>query len=103
MSRITEVFDRLKSAGAKAVDRAMSRDREDQKSPEQELQELVESKLGITKFVLVSNREPYVHFYSGDRVEFFRYASGLTIALDSIARDTKGGWVAHASGDADFR
>ena len=102
MSRIIEVFDRLKSAGAKAVDKAMSRDREDQKSPEQELQELVKSKLGITKFVLVSNREPYVHFYSGDKVEFFRYASGLTIALDSIAQATKGLWVAHGSGDADF-
>lgn len=102
MSKLTEAFDRLKSAGVKAVDKTLSRDRVDQINPEQELQELVKNKLGVTRLVLVSNREPYVHFYSGDKIESFRYASGLTIALDSIARTTKGLWVAHGSGDADF-
>jgi trehalose 6-phosphate synthase len=69
---------------------------------QEELKELVKNKLGVAKFVLVSNREPYVHFYGEDRIEHYRYASGLTIALDSIAVATKGIWVAHGSGDADF-
>ncbi|OGC76059.1 MAG: trehalose-6-phosphate synthase [candidate division Zixibacteria bacterium RBG_16_50_21] len=50
---------------------------------------------------MASNREPYVHFYGDDGVQHFRYASGLTIALDSVAQATGGIWVAHGAGQAD--
>ncbi len=98
MHRIEQLLGRLKSAGTKAVERMTSHQQKEQK----ELQEMVKNKLGVTKFVLLSNREPYVHFYSGDKIEYLRYASGLTIALDSIAQATRGTWVAHGSGEADW-
>jgi trehalose 6-phosphate synthase len=51
--------------------------------------------------IAVSNREPYIHQYAGDRIECLTPASGLTVALDPIMRATGGTWVAHGSGDAD--
>jgi trehalose 6-phosphate synthase len=93
MSKIVEIHDRMKSAAEAGM----------RNRPQAEFEKLVKDKLGVSKFVLVSNREPYVHFYSADKIEYYRYASGVSIALDSIAQVTKGIWVAHGSGDADFK
>ena len=67
------------------------------------LLELTRSKLLDYRFILVSNREPYVHSYSGGEIECAQPASGLTVALDPIMRACGGTWVAHGSGDADRR
>jgi alpha,alpha-trehalose-phosphate synthase [UDP-forming] len=67
------------------------------------LLELIEEKLQDYKFILVSNREPYIHRFIGDQIECVRPASGLTIALDPIMRACGGTWIAHGSGDADRR
>ncbi|MDH4222333.1 MAG: trehalose-6-phosphate synthase [candidate division Zixibacteria bacterium] len=71
-------------------------------SSHQSLIDLIRKKLSISKFIIVSNREPYLHFYEGDSIRHIRYASGLTIALDPIANLSQGTWVAHGSGDADM-
>jgi trehalose 6-phosphate synthase len=102
MTKIVRILDRFKSAGVKAVEKAAKTEKVVQVSPQEALKELVKDKLGVSKFVLVSNREPYVHFYEGEKISYFRYASGLTVALDSVAQATRGIWVAHASGDADL-
>lgn len=65
------------------------------------LLELIEAKLRDYRFILVSNREPYIHRYAGDQIECVQPASGLTIALDPIMRACGGTWIAHGSGDAD--
>jgi trehalose 6-phosphate synthase len=52
-------------------------------------------------FVVVSNREPYIHEYDGDAVVCKRPASGMAIALDPVVRASGGLWVAHGSGSAD--
>jgi trehalose 6-phosphate synthase len=65
------------------------------------LLDLIDAKLRDYRFILVSNREPYVHRYSGDQVECFQPASGLTIALQPIMCAAGGTWIAHGSGDAD--
>jgi len=65
------------------------------------LKDLVKSKLGESLFIVASNREPYVHTYKEDRIEFQRPASGMAIALDSVMQACGGVWVAHGSGDAD--
>ncbi|MFZ2455959.1 MAG: trehalose-6-phosphate synthase [Candidatus Altiarchaeia archaeon] len=65
------------------------------------LKELVKSKLGESLFIVASNREPYVHTYKEDKIEFLRPASGMAIALDSVMQACGGVWVAHGSGDAD--
>jgi alpha,alpha-trehalose-phosphate synthase [UDP-forming] len=65
------------------------------------LYELVQSKLGDRLFIVVSNREPYVHTLSGDRIDWHHPVSGLTEALDPVMRASGGTWIAQGSGEAD--
>ncbi|MBI4188331.1 MAG: trehalose-6-phosphate synthase, partial [Chloroflexi bacterium] len=50
---------------------------------------------------MVSNREPYIHTFSGREIVCQMPASGLTVALDPVMRACGGTWIAHGSGDAD--
>ena len=52
-------------------------------------------------FVVVSNREPYIHVFSGNQIQCMMPASGLTVALDPVMRACGGTWVAYSSGNAD--
>ncbi|MBI2869611.1 MAG: trehalose-6-phosphate synthase [Chloroflexi bacterium] len=61
----------------------------------------MKTKLGDFRLIVVSNREPYTHSTSGDRVVCRRPVSGLTEALDPVMRATGGVWVAQGTGDAD--
>ncbi len=65
------------------------------------LSELVREKLAGYLFISVSNREPYIHNFSGRIVSWHVPASGLTVALDPVMRACGGTWVAHGSGGAD--
>lgn len=65
------------------------------------LRETVESKLGAHKFIVVSNREPYVHVRSKDELKCVVPPSGVVVALDPVMRSSGGTWVAHGSGNAD--
>jgi trehalose 6-phosphate synthase len=67
----------------------------------EQLRELVRNRLSEHLFLVVSNREPYIHTFSGEEVECIMPASGLTMALDPVMRACGGIWVAHGSGDAD--
>lgn len=67
------------------------------------LYNLVRNRLGETLFIVVSNREPYIHTMSGGEIRWQRPVSGLTEALDPVLRASGGTWVAHGSGDADLR
>ena len=67
----------------------------------EELQALVQDKLGNYRFIVVSNREPYIHKWVGEEIKCFRPAGGLTVALDPVMQACGGTWVAHGSGDAD--
>jgi alpha,alpha-trehalose-phosphate synthase [UDP-forming] len=66
-----------------------------------DLGRLVERDFKDSRFIAVSNREPYIHRHEAGRIECIQPASGLTVALDPILRATGGTWVAHGSGDAD--
>jgi alpha,alpha-trehalose-phosphate synthase [UDP-forming] len=68
---------------------------------QQSLSDLVRDKLSDYLFVAVSNREPYIHTFSGTQVVCQVPASGLTVALDPVMRACGGTWVAHGSGAAD--
>lgn len=61
----------------------------------------MQEKLGDYLFLVVSNREPFIHTMSGDEIICHRPVSGLTEALDPVMRASKGTWVAWGSGDAD--
>ncbi|TEU13428.1 MAG: trehalose-6-phosphate synthase [Hadesarchaea archaeon] len=70
-------------------------------SSSQDVQKLVKSKLRGYKFLIVSNREPYLHMHTPDGVRVKTPAGGLTAALDPLMQATGGTWVAGGSGDAD--
>jgi trehalose 6-phosphate synthase len=99
--KFEKFVNKVKEAGDAAIKKAHLKSGRDMPS-HQSLIDLIGKKLSYTKFLIVSNREPYLHFYEGDTIKHIRYASGLTIALDSIARLSQGIWVAHGSGDADM-
>ena len=65
------------------------------------LHDLVREKLAGYLFVVVSNREPYIHTFSGREIVCHVPASGLTVALDPVMQACGGIWIAHGSGDAD--
>ncbi len=67
----------------------------------QTLHDLIESKMAGYKFIVVANREPFIHRYAGDRIEMVRPASGMATAIDPIMDASGGTWIAHGSGDAD--
>jgi len=64
---------------------------------------LVREKLAGKIFVVVSNREPYVHSFSGDELTWQTTVGGLTEALDPVLRASGGTWVAQGAGNADRR
>ena len=65
------------------------------------LNDLIKEKLSGYLFVVVSNREPYIHTFSGRKIVFQMPASGLTVALDPVMQACGGTWIAHGGGDAD--
>jgi len=65
------------------------------------LYQLVRGKLGDYSFVVISNREPYIHTMSGGKIVWNRPVSGLTEALDPVMRAAQGTWIATGMGDAD--
>lgn len=65
------------------------------------LRHLIRHKLRRFRFIAVSNREPYIHNFSGGRIGWLRPASGMSAALDPVMQASKGLWVAHGAGSAD--
>lgn len=65
------------------------------------LKEAVRSKIGEHKFIVVSNREPYIHRFGPNGIVWERPVSGMAVALDPVLQACGGIWVAHGSGDAD--
>ncbi len=68
---------------------------------QEQLLELTQEKLRDYKFIVVSNREPYMHRQAGHEIECVEPASGLAAALNPIMRACGGTWIAHGSGSAD--
>ena len=65
------------------------------------LREQINQRLGSETFVVVSNREPYIHRLEGEEIVCHVPAGGLTVALDPVMRACGGLWVAHGVGEAD--
>lgn len=65
------------------------------------LHDLIRGKLANYRFVVVANREPFIHRYVGDQIAVMRPASGMVTAIDPIMDASGGTWVAHGSGNAD--
>jgi len=70
---------------------------------ENKLRDLIRAKLGENAFIVVSNREPYMHVIDepNEKVKCVRPASGVVTAIDPILRACGGTWIAHGSANAD--
>lgn len=68
----------------------------------EDLQKLVQEKLNNYLFIVVSNREPYVHSFKKGKIECHRGIGGVITALDSVMQACDGLWVAHGNGEADW-
>jgi trehalose 6-phosphate synthase len=66
-----------------------------------ELQELVNQKLGDTRLIIASNREPYIHSYEEEEIRWRKVASGMVSALDPVAKASNCLWIAAGLGSAD--
>lgn len=69
-------------------------------SPET-LKRILREDLSGEDIIVVSNREPYIHFHKENVIEVQRPASGLVTALEPVMRACSGVWIAHGSGSAD--
>lgn len=65
------------------------------------LKQFVRDLLKDRSIVVVSNREPYVHIKSGNKITYYFPASGMVTAIEPVMQATGGLWIAHGSGDAD--
>jgi trehalose 6-phosphate synthase len=63
--------------------------------------DLVKDKFSDYLFVVVSNRQPYIHKISRGKIECLRGPGGVITALDPIMQELKGLWVCCGSGNAD--
>ncbi|OPY08838.1 MAG: Trehalose-phosphate synthase [Syntrophaceae bacterium PtaB.Bin095] len=65
------------------------------------LRRLLHKQLAGERILVVSNREPYIHVKTGERIEVSRPASGLVTAVEPVMRACSGTWIAHGGGSAD--
>jgi trehalose 6-phosphate synthase len=65
------------------------------------LRDLIDAKMQGYQFIVVANREPFIHQFKDDGIEVVRPASGLATAIDPIMDASGGTWIAHGSGTAD--
>lgn len=65
------------------------------------LRSAVREKIGDHKFIIVSNREPFMHIYTENGIKCITPASGMAIALEPVMRSCGGIWIASGTGDAD--
>ena len=62
---------------------------------------ILNEKIGDDLFIVVSNREPYIHKWREGKITVDKPASGLVTAMDPMLQACQGIWVAHGSGNAD--
>lgn len=68
-----------------------------------DLDSILRRALPDRRFMVVSNREPYEHYWddAADRMDVRRPAGGLVAALDPLMQAVGGVWIAWGSGDRD--
>ncbi|MEC5396267.1 alpha,alpha-trehalose-phosphate synthase (UDP-forming) [Uliginosibacterium sp. H1] len=65
------------------------------------LRQLLNTDMRGEQVIVVSNREPYIHFKREQGLEVQRPASGLVTAIEPVMRACSGTWIAHGSGSGD--
>ena len=102
-SEVEQVALSLRVARKSMSEDAQARLRKEDLWTEAKLKDLVHAKLGENSFIVVSNREPFMHVIDepAGAPKCIRPASGVVTAIDPILRACGGTWIAHGSGNAD--
>ena len=67
----------------------------------QDLQQLVQRQIGDYRFIIVSNRQPYIHNLVEGEPQYVTSVGGLTSALDPLMQACGGTWIAYGGGKGD--
>ncbi|MFH1709630.1 MAG: trehalose-6-phosphate synthase [bacterium] len=102
-SEVEQVALSLRVARKAMTEEAQERTEQQEQWTEARLRDLIHAKLGDNAFIVVSNREPYMHVVQepSGAAKCIRPASGVVTAIDPILKACGGTWVAHGSGNAD--
>jgi len=102
-NEVEQVALSLRVARKAISEEAQERVQKEEVWSESKLRDLIHAKLGDNAFLVVSNREPYIHIIdeASKSTKCIRPASGVVTAIDPILRACGGTWVAHGSGNAD--
>ncbi len=98
---ITQMAKSLDMARAAAEEEARLRYTSESRWTPQRLKEFVRLKLEDRPLFVVSNREPYMHIKTDNKIECIVPASGLVTALEPVLNACGGTWIAQGSGNAD--
>ena len=103
VSEVEQVALSLRVARRAVSDEAFARVEKEEIWTEAKLRDLVRAKLGEKAFLVVTNREPYMHLLdeSSGEVKCIQPAGGVVTAIDPILRACGGTWIAHGSANAD--
>jgi len=102
-NEVEQVALSLRVARNAISEKAQVRITQDETWTETKLKDLVHAKLINYAFIVVSNREPFMHITNPEtgKVQVFQPPSGVVTAIDPILRALGGVWVAHGAGNAD--
>lgn len=100
-TEVSRIANSLTQARRAAEEEARLRDAAESTWTLERLRVHVQGKLGASRLFVISNREPYEHFFTPQGVSWKVPASGLVTALDPVLDACGGTWIAQGSGDAD--
>lgn len=102
-SEVEQVALNLRIARKAASQEALRKMNKEDAWTEDKLRNLIRARLGENAFLVVSNREPYMHVIDevDGQAQCIRPAGGVVTAIDPILRASGGTWVAHGGGNAD--
>ncbi len=98
---VSHLASSFTAARAAAAEEARLRESAESQWTKDRLKIFVQGRLGNSRLVVVSNREPYEHYHRTSGIEWTVPASGLVTAQEPILRACDGTWIAQATGDAD--
>jgi len=100
---VTHLAKDLNTARAVAEEEARLRDSNASTWTAERLRVSLRNKLQEKPLFVVSNREPYMHVFSGKEkaIQMIVPASGVVTALEPVLQACNGTWIANGSGSAD--
>ncbi len=105
ISEVEQVALSLRIARKVVSEKAAHKILQEELWTERKLKDLIQAKIGLNSFFIVSNREPYMHIFNenkeGGGYKVIKTVGGLVSALDPIMKASGGTWIAHGAGNAD--